>query len=93
MKPHYSNKRRKFPDQRQPNRRQHTAGGRSAPLVDRSPIEEQGSPGPNTLSVAILGCCHGELEIVYDRIRNHEQETGRKVDLLLCCGDFQSLRE
>lgn len=61
-------------------------------VVDTSRIPERGTVGPDTLSVAILGCCHGEIGAVYDRIENHEKETGRKVDLLLCCGDFQSLR-
>lgn len=63
-----------------------------APVVDTSRIEERGSPDDTTLSVAVLGCCHGELGAVYDRIQHHEKETGSKVDLLVCCGDFQSLR-
>jgi lariat debranching enzyme len=42
--------------------------------------------------VAVLGCCHGELQTVYDRIQHHEQQTGHNIDLLVCCGDFQSLR-
>lgn len=35
------------------------------------------------------GCCHGELDVLYgiiDRIRN---EQNIKLDLLICCGDFQ----
>ncbi|KAL7578401.1 hypothetical protein ACA910_012798 [Epithemia clementina (nom. ined.)] len=43
--------------------------------------------------VAIEGCCHGELEAIYGRLHRHERETGaHPIDLLLCCGDFQSLR-
>lgn len=61
-------------------------------VVDTSRIPERGTAGPNTLSVAILGCCHGEIGAVYNRIENHQIETGRNVDLLVCCGDFQSLR-
>ena len=39
--------------------------------------------------VAIEGCCHGELDNIYDTIRQSEAVTGQKVDLLLICGDFQ----
>lgn len=56
-------------------------------------IEEIGvRPSDRTISIAIEGCCHGELDRIYDRIANHENATGQKIDLLLCCGDFQSLR-
>jgi lariat debranching enzyme len=44
------------------------------------------------LCVAVQGCCHGELDAIYDRLKRHEESSGQKVDLLLCCGDFQSLR-
>jgi lariat debranching enzyme len=40
----------------------------------------------------VQGCCHGELDAIYDRLKLHEEQSGHKVDLLLCCGDFQSLR-
>jgi len=42
--------------------------------------------------VAIEGCTHGELEKIYEAIAKLEGEYGKKVDLLLCCGDFQSTR-
>ena len=32
---------------------------------------------------------HGELDIVYDTLRRLEEAEGIKIDLLLCCGDFQ----
>jgi hypothetical protein len=32
---------------------------------------------------------HGELDIVYDTLRKLEEAEGVKIDLLLCCGDFQ----
>jgi lariat debranching enzyme len=46
---------------------------------------------PRNLNIAVEGCCHGELDLIYDTIR----EIGRKcvpVDLLLVCGDFQCVR-
>ncbi|CAG0881388.1 unnamed protein product [Darwinula stevensoni] len=39
--------------------------------------------------VAVVGCAHGELDIIYDRVRNHR---GDPIDLLICCGDFQATR-
>ncbi|XP_055619172.1 lariat debranching enzyme [Toxorhynchites rutilus septentrionalis] len=42
--------------------------------------------------IAIEGCAHGELEKIYDLIESIQQREGYKVDLLICCGDFQSTR-
>jgi lariat debranching enzyme len=56
-------------------------------------IQEYGcEPSNHTVTIAIEGCCHGELDAIYNRLRQHEEQSGRKIDLLLCCGDFQSLR-
>ena len=45
------------------------------------------------LNVAVEGCCHGELDTIYDEIRNHQSKTGTPVDLLLICGDFECIRD
>lgn len=44
------------------------------------------------MKIAIEGCAHGELEQIYDTITHIEQQESIKIDLLLCCGDFQSTR-
>ncbi|XP_006816795.1 lariat debranching enzyme B-like [Saccoglossus kowalevskii] len=44
------------------------------------------------MKIAIEGCAHGELEKIYATIQVLEKKEGVKVDLLLCCGDFQSVR-
>jgi hypothetical protein len=44
------------------------------------------------LNIVVEGCAHGALEEIYDAIVCLENVKGVKVDLLLCCGDFQSLR-
>lgn len=44
------------------------------------------------MKIAIEGCAHGDLENIYDTIKSLEEEQGIKVDLLICCGDFQSSR-
>ncbi|KAI8637763.1 lariat debranching enzyme, C-terminal domain-containing protein [Parasitella parasitica] len=38
------------------------------------------------------GCCHGQLDEIYGSIRLVEQRENCKIDLVLICGDFQSLR-
>ncbi|KAI8806338.1 lariat debranching enzyme, C-terminal domain-containing protein [Cladochytrium replicatum] len=43
------------------------------------------------MRVAIEGCCHGELDRIYASIRNLERDN-LKIDLLIVCGDFQSIR-
>jgi predicted phosphodiesterase len=73
-------------------------GGRMPPPQNRHHdiskdfIEVIGERSDNSLCIAVEGCCHGELDNIYRRLEAHEQMTGQKVDLLLCCGDFQSLR-
>ena len=46
------------------------------------------------LRIAVQGCCHGELDRVYATLDAYA--TSRPdlppADLLLCCGDFQSIR-
>ena len=44
------------------------------------------------LNVIAEGCCHGELDNIYASVAEVERRRGVKVDLVLCCGDFQSLR-
>ncbi|XP_038048821.1 lariat debranching enzyme A-like [Patiria miniata] len=44
------------------------------------------------MKIAVEGCCHGELEKIYATIQHLEEKEGIKVDLLLCCGDFQAVR-
>ncbi|XP_071942762.1 lariat debranching enzyme A-like [Antedon mediterranea] len=44
------------------------------------------------MKVAVEGCAHGELDKIYETIQYIEKKEDIKVDLLLCCGDFQSVR-
>uniref|UniRef100_A0A0E0D5Y8 Lariat debranching enzyme C-terminal domain-containing protein n=1 Tax=Oryza meridionalis TaxID=40149 RepID=A0A0E0D5Y8_9ORYZ len=44
------------------------------------------------MKIAVEGCMHGELDKVYDTLRELEKAEGVKIDLLLCCGDFQAVR-
>jgi lariat debranching enzyme len=44
------------------------------------------------LRIAVVGCLHGSLKDVYDKIKYNESITDKKVDLLICCGDFEAVR-
>ena len=44
------------------------------------------------MRIAVEGCAHGELEQIYSTILESEKRDGKKIALLLCCGDFQSTR-
>ena len=44
------------------------------------------------MKVAVEGCCHGELDKIYETIEYIGKKDGVKVDLLLICGDFQAVR-
>eukprot|EP01133_Synstelium_polycarpum_P001369 gene1369-1572_t len=42
--------------------------------------------------IAIEGCCHGEIEVIYNTLTNLETKTNSKIDLLIICGDYEALR-
>ena len=44
------------------------------------------------VQIAVEGCCHGELDAIYDSIRLTQQQTGVAIDVLIICGDFQAVR-
>ncbi|KAJ8713542.1 hypothetical protein PYW07_013912 [Mythimna separata] len=44
------------------------------------------------MKIAVEGCAHGELEKIYECIETIQTREGIKIDLLICCGDFQSVR-
>ncbi|GAB4839236.1 lariat debranching enzyme [Ancistrocladus abbreviatus] len=44
------------------------------------------------MKIAVEGCMHGDLDNVYATIAQLERVENTKIDLLLCCGDFQAVR-
>ncbi|XP_014671150.1 PREDICTED: lariat debranching enzyme B-like [Priapulus caudatus] len=44
------------------------------------------------MKFAVEGCCHGELDKIYETIEYIEKRDDIKIDLLICCGDFQAVR-
>lgn len=43
--------------------------------------------------VAVSGCVHGEINLLYENLYRLEQSYGVKADILLCTGDFQAIRD
>ena len=39
--------------------------------------------------IAVEGCCHGDLDKIYGTLQQLEKKQNTKIDLLICCGDFQ----
>lgn len=69
---------------------------RQPPLAAQTPpiaTVSTSSSSKRLVRIAIQGCCHGELDRIYASCQEHERTTGHKLDLLLCCGDFQSTRD
>ncbi|XP_014498779.1 lariat debranching enzyme [Vigna radiata var. radiata] len=44
------------------------------------------------MKIAVEGCMHGDLDNVYRTLQHLEKSQNTKIDLLLCCGDFQAVR-
>ncbi|CAL0319121.1 unnamed protein product [Lupinus luteus] len=44
------------------------------------------------MKIAVEGCMHGDLDTVYKTLQHLEKCNNTKIDLLLCCGDFQAVR-
>ena len=44
------------------------------------------------MKIAVEGCAHGELDTIYSSLENIQRRDNIKIDLLLCCGDFQAVR-
>ncbi|KAK3031272.1 hypothetical protein RJ639_035572 [Escallonia herrerae] len=44
------------------------------------------------MRIAVEGCMHGDLDSVYATLLHLQEEEKTKIDLLICCGDFQAVR-
>nr|XP_002131892.1 lariat debranching enzyme-like [Ciona intestinalis] len=44
------------------------------------------------MHIAVEGCCHGELNKIYETLQFIEKKEEIKISLVLCCGDFQAVR-
>jgi hypothetical protein len=64
----------------------------AAPVHPAEPDAPPTLVSKETVHIAVQGCCHGELDKIYAACREHEAATGLTISFLLCCGDFQSVR-
>lgn len=66
--------------------------------VGREAAVGKGSSGAMVV-VAVEGCCHGDLDEIYATVERASEElkkrdaTSQGVEILLCCGDFQAVRD
>ncbi|KAG4301002.1 hypothetical protein PCANB_002649 [Pneumocystis canis] len=44
------------------------------------------------MKIAIEGCCHNELDSIYESLQSIEKKTHQHADVLLIAGDFQAIR-
>ena len=44
------------------------------------------------LNIIITGCIHGSMDKMYKDIKDYSSSNNKKIDLVLCTGDFESLR-
>lgn len=46
----------------------------------------------SSVDIVVVGCTHGELDVVYATVERMEQQTGRRVAAVLLTGDVQATR-
>ena len=44
------------------------------------------------IRIAVAGCSHGEMDRIYETMAELEREERQTFDLLICCGDYQAVR-
>jgi lariat debranching enzyme len=44
------------------------------------------------MNIATIGCTHGNLDYLFNEVLAFEEETGKKIDLVIACGDVQTIR-
>jgi lariat debranching enzyme len=50
------------------------------------------SSSKTKVRIAVVGCLHGMLSTVYETVMNYEKTNNKIIDLVLICGDFESIR-
>ncbi|UMM13738.1 hypothetical protein L5515_001866 [Caenorhabditis briggsae] len=55
-------------------------------------VEEEVNNGEKKAKIAVVGCSHGEMDAIYETMALIEEKKGYKFDLLICCGDYQAVR-
>uniref|UniRef100_A0A7E4ZQM7 DBR1 domain-containing protein n=1 Tax=Panagrellus redivivus TaxID=6233 RepID=A0A7E4ZQM7_PANRE len=62
------------------------------PRIDTTTIPADDATGQRQLHLAVAGCSHGEMDKIYSTLAVMARNRGYPFDLLICCGDYQALR-
>uniref|UniRef100_A0A1I7TD38 DBR1 domain-containing protein n=1 Tax=Caenorhabditis tropicalis TaxID=1561998 RepID=A0A1I7TD38_9PELO len=54
--------------------------------------EKEVGTGQKKVRIAVVGCSHGEMDAIYETMAKIEEKKNYKFDLLICCGDYQAVR-
>jgi len=46
----------------------------------------------SVINIAVEGCCHGDLDRIYEVIERIQATDSVQPDFMICCGDFQAIR-
>ena len=76
--------------------------GNDQPATSETGDAQEGTEH-RTLKIAVAGCSHGEMDKIYSQLAQWEQEESLqsfdpssvsdfKTDLLISCGDYESIR-
>ena len=44
------------------------------------------------MNLCIVGCTHGNFELIYSQVAHFESVSGKHIDVVLACGDMQTIR-
>ena len=44
------------------------------------------------MKIAVAGCPHGDLDLIYQKVKAYEMVTGLLIDVVVICGDLQAAR-
>lgn len=66
--------------------------GERSPLNSNVDVVHKQPRLSNSLKVAVAGCAHGELDSLYRAVAEVERKESCKIDLIICPGDFQAVR-
>ncbi|PAV78313.1 hypothetical protein WR25_19803 [Diploscapter pachys] len=63
------------------------------PILDIKQEGDVRDVGPRrNIRIAVAGCSHGEMDRIYETMAELEREEKQTFDLLVCCGDYQAVR-
>ena len=56
------------------------------------PLNEEEQDNEDNLNIIVTGCIHGCLDKMYKDINEYSLSNNKKIDLVLCTGDFECMR-